>query len=252
MAVSFNVDKAYKMYMESGGTTIFQDSLKRVLKYMQNDVNLNNEKEAAYLLATAKSESDYSLQRYEADYLCGPKGVPYEGQPCQAALDYYRSNQGGKSNYYNKGVDSTGVPYFGRGLIQLTNSYNYQRYGDMIGVDLLDEGDKALVPKNSYKIASAYLNRKTFKYVNSGDLRQARKSVNGGTKGVDRTNASYYRWLSVLENPSANFKSKSNIKKGLLIAGISLGVVALFGLGYIIYLSLGNNKPKKLLYLKTN
>tara|TARA_R110000824_G_scaffold40986_6_gene122378 strand:+ start:1724 stop:2482 length:759 start_codon:yes stop_codon:yes gene_type:complete len=252
MSVSFNVNKAYEMYGQSGGTTNFPDSLKKVLKYMQNDANINNKKEAAYLLATAKSESDYSLQRWEADYLCGPKGVPYKHQPCQEALDYYRSNEGGKSNYYNKGVDSTGVPYFGRGLIQLTNSYNYQRYGDMIGVDLVDEGDKALIPKNSYKIASAFLRRKTFKYVNSGELTQARKSVNGGTKGTDRTNASYYRWLSVLENPSTNFKVKSNIKKGLLIAGISLGVVALFGLGYIIYLSLGNNKPKKLLYLKTN
>ena len=226
MSVSFNVNKAYEMYGQSGGTTNFPDSLKKVLKYMQNDANINNKKEAAYLLATAKSESDYSLQRWEADYLCGPKGVPYKHQPCQEALDYYRSNEGGKSNYYNKGVDSTGVPYFGRGLIQLT--------------------------KNSYKIASAFLRRKTFKYVNSGELTQARKSVNGGTKGTDRTNASYYRWLSVLENPSTNFKVKSNIKKGLLIAGISLGVVALFGLGYIIYLSLGNNKPKKLLYLKTN
>ena len=242
MAISFNVNKAYTMYRQSGGTTNFPDSLKKVLKYMQNDANINNIEEAAYLLATAKSESDYSLQRYEADYLCGAKGVPYKDQPCQAALDYYRSNQGGKSNYYNKGVDSTGTPYFGRGLIQLTNSYNYQRYGDEIGVDLVGDGDKALIPKNSYKIASAFLKRKTFKYVNSGDFRMARKSVNGGTKGVQRTNDSYNRWLNILQNQSVNFKIKSNIKKGLLIAGISLAVLSLFGVGYIIFHSLPSDK----------
>ena len=54
MAVSFNVNKAFTLYQQSGGTTNFPDSLKKVLKYMQNDGNLNNEKEAAYLLATAK------------------------------------------------------------------------------------------------------------------------------------------------------------------------------------------------------
>ena len=252
MAVSFNVNKVYNLYTQIGGTTKFPESLNKVLKYMQNDGNLNNEKEAAYLLATAKSESDYSLQRYEADYLCGPKGVPYEGQPCQAALDYYRSNQGGKSNYYNKGVDSTGVPYFCRGLIQLTNPYNYYNYGRMIGVNLYDDGDKALIPKNSYKIASTYLKRKTFKYVNIGDLTRARKSVNGGTKGVSRTNDSYNRWLEVFQNPESNFKIKSNVNKVMLIGGISLGLVALFGVGFIIYTSLGKEKQKKLLYLKTN
>tara|TARA_R100001244_G_C5117335_1_gene122643 strand:- start:71 stop:697 length:627 start_codon:yes stop_codon:yes gene_type:complete len=201
---------------------------------MQNDVNVTNEKEAAYFLATAKSESDYSLSRYEADYLCGEKGVPYVGQPCQRALNYYRSNEGGKSNYYSKGVDSTGTPYFGRGLIQLTNEYNYKRYGDIISVDLVDEADKAMIPENSYKIASAYLDRKTFKHVNNGDLTQARKSVNGGTKGVDRTNKSYYRWLNVFQNPSVNFKyffwtKKRRIYFGIMIAaGLSVGGYFMF------------------------
>jgi len=233
------------MYGDSGGSTKFPDSLNQVLKFMQKDPKLNNAKEAAYLLATAKSESDYSLQRWEADYLCGPKGVPYEGQPCQAALDYYRSNRGGKSNYYSKGVDSTGVPYFGRGLIQLTNPYNYYNYGMMIGVDLYGDGDKALIPENSYKIASTYLDRKTYKYVNADDLTRARKSVNGGTKGVQRTNDSYYRWLNVFQDPSVKFKVKTSpttSKKGPLIIGVSLALVALGGIGYIIYLSLGKNK----------
>ena len=245
MSVSFNINKAYKMYGDSGGTTKFPDSLKQVLKFMQKDPKINNAKEAAYLLATAKSESDYSLTRWEADYLCGPKGVPYIDKPCPAALDYYRSNRGGKSNYYAKGVDSTGVPYFGRGLIQLTNPGNYFSYGRDIGVDLYGDGDKALIPENSYKIASTYLDKRTFKYVNTGNLTMARKSVNGGTKGVQRTNDSYYRWLNILQDPSIKFKVKAsttNPKKGLLIIGISLAIIALGGLGYVIYLSLGNKK----------
>jgi len=234
MPVRFNINQAYNFYIQSGGKTNFSSSLKQVLRFMQNDANVNNAKEAAYFLATAKSESDYSLQRWESDYLCGEKGVPYVGQPCQKALDYYRSNKGGKSNYYTKGVDSTGTPYFGRGLIQLTNKYNYKTYGDLIGVDLVDKADKAMIPKNSYKIATAYLNKKTFKHVNNGNLTQARKSVNGGTKGVDRTNASYYRWLNVFQNQSVGFKyifwtKRRRIYFGIMTAlGLSVGTYFLY------------------------
>ena len=159
--------------------------------------------------------------------------MPYKGRPCQDALNYYRSSDG-KSNYYSKGVDSTGVPYFGRGLIQLTHKYNYDKYGKKIGVDLVDDGDKALIPQNSYKIASEYLDNKTFKYVNKGDLTKARISVNGGTKGVDRTNTEYRRWLNILDNPAVNFESIFWTKKkrilfgGLLLVSIAVG-------GYFIY-----------------
>tara|TARA_B110000858_G_C17748449_1_gene448475 strand:+ start:97 stop:813 length:717 start_codon:yes stop_codon:yes gene_type:complete len=231
MPVKFNINKAIQLFNQSGGNTKFDKSLSQVLNFMQNDDNVSNKKEASYFLATAKTESDYSLQRWESDYLCGEKGVPYNGKPCQKALNYYRSSNG-KANYYSKGVDSTGVPYFGRGLIQLTHNYNYDKYGKLIGVNLLEDGDKALIPENSYKVASAYLNRKTFKYVNKGDLTQARKSVNGGTKGVADTNREYERWLNIFNNPQVKFKSLFwTRKKRILFSGIllvSLGVGGFF------------------------
>ncbi len=233
MPVKFNVNKAIELFNQKGGNTKFDKSLRQVLSFMQNDDNLSNKKEVAYFLATAKVESDYSLQRWEADYLCGDKGVPYQGKPCQRALDYYRSSDG-KANYYSKGVDSTGVPYFGRGLIQLTHNYNYDKYGKKIGVDLLDDGDKALQPENSYKIASEYLDNRTFKYVNRNNLTQARKSVNGGTKGVNDTNREYEMWLNILDNPALKFESIFWTKKkrilfgGLLIVSLAIG-------GYFIY-----------------
>tara|TARA_R110002153_G_scaffold168417_4_gene321156 strand:- start:260 stop:976 length:717 start_codon:yes stop_codon:yes gene_type:complete len=231
MPVKFNINKAIQLFNQSGGNTKFDKSLSQVLNFMQNDDNVSNKKEASYFLATAKTESDYSLQRWESDYLCGEKGVPYNGKPCQKALNYYRSSNG-KANYYSKGVDSTGVPYFGRGLIQLTHNYNYDKYGKLIGVNLLEDGDKALIPENSYKVASEYLKRKTFKYVNKGDLNQARKSVNGGTKGVADTNREYERWLNIFNNPQVKFKSLFwTRKKRILFSGIllvSLGVGGFF------------------------
>ena len=224
MPVKFNINQALNLFNANGGETNFPKSLKDVLQYLQNDNNVNNIKEASYFLATAKAESDYSLQRWEADYLCGEKGVPYQNIPCQKALDYYRSSDG-KSNYYSKGVDSNGVPYFGRGLIQLTNNYNYEKYGDKIGVDLLNDGDKALIPKNSYKIASEYLKAKTFKYVNDNDFTGARKSVNGGTKGVDRTNNEYNLWIDIFSDPRVKFESIFWTKRKRVIA---ISILSLF------------------------
>ena len=67
------------------------------------------------------------------------------------------------------------------------------------------------MPKNSYKVASTYLNRRTFKYVDS-DLTAARKSVNGGTKGKDEVNEEYNLWLKVLNEPNVNFEIKNKTK----------------------------------------
>jgi len=234
MPVKFNTNNALKDFYQLGGRTNFPDSLKSVLKYIQNDENINSVKEAAYLLATAKKESDYSLERYESDFLCGKVGEPYKDQPCDSALRYYRSSDG-KKNYYDLGTDKNGLPYFGRGLIQLTGKENYKRYGDLIGVNLVEDADKAMKPKNSYKITSEYLNRRTFKYVDS-NLTQARKSVNGGTKGLNDVNAEYNLWLKVLEKPDIKFEKVNKTKSqrigfsimyvllGLSVVGFAIGL----------------------------
>ena len=140
MAVKFKVSKALEEFKNQGGTTKFPDSLRDVLKFIQNDPNINNKKEAAWLLATAKVESDYSLQRWESDFLCGKAGVPYDKQPCERAINYYKSTDG-KKNYFDLGTDKNGMAYFGRGLIQLTGKRNYDTYGEAIGVDLIEDGD---------------------------------------------------------------------------------------------------------------
>jgi predicted chitinase len=123
MGVSINIEKAVEEYKKKGGKTDFEDSLKQVLKFAKSDSKINSVSDLAYLLATAKAESDYSLQRWESDFVCGKEGVPYKDKPCQKALNYYRSSDG-KKNYYELGVDRNGLPYFGRGLIQLTGKSN--------------------------------------------------------------------------------------------------------------------------------
>lgn len=229
MPVKFNINQAMKLWKENGGKSKFEDSLKKVLTYIQNDKNISNIDEASYLLATAKAESDYSLQRWEADYLCGEAGVPYKNEPCQRAIDYYASSNG-KKNYFDLGVDDKGMAYFGRGLIQLTGKANYEKYGKLIGVDLAKDGDKALEPKNSYKIASTYLKERTWKHIANGDLLRARKSVNGGTKGVDDVNEAFFLWVKILENSKVNFKGtklRRKTRRTILFSSIGIALVGI-------------------------
>lgn len=176
----------------------FAESLRKILFFIKNDPTITNVRQAAYLLGTAFAESGYSLQRWEADYACGSQGVPYgESGPCQAAISYYRSASGSKVDYFTLGRDPKGLPYFGRGLIQLTGKQNYAEYGKNVGIDLVNNPDLALKEDISYKIAVAYMSRRTFKHVLAGNLTSARRSVNGGVNGLAEVNGAYASWLSL-------------------------------------------------------
>ena len=180
-----------------------------------------------------KPEATTTMPRLLAQHRSSSKTDDY---PCDRALNYYRSTKtssGSKRNYYDLGLDRNGMPYFGRGLIQLTGKGNYEKYGKLIGVDLLSDGDRALIPENSYKIASTYLKLKTFKHVNSGDLTRARKSVNGGTRGAPEVNDSYYMWLDVLGN--SGFRKSILTRRGRQIALYSSLTLAILGTGFYIY-----------------
>ena len=199
---SFDINKAVTMINKTSykPSSNFLESLKKVLYLIKQDPDVKDLREGAYILGTAYAESGYSLQRWEADYACTGAGIPYgKNGPCSSATNYYRSSKG-KANYYNLGTDSKGQCFFGRGLIQLTGKGNYEKYGKLIGVDLLNNGDLALDPLNSYKVASVYMKGRTFKHVLANDLTKARKSVNGGTNGLDHVNGAYNAWVKILKD----------------------------------------------------
>lgn len=109
--MGFKVDKnnAISLYKSKGGKIKFENDLRKIFGYVENDNRINDVRELAYLLATAEVESSYSLSRWEADYVCKDKngqrltGISYIGNlpndmPCESALNYYGSNDG-KSDY---------------------------------------------------------------------------------------------------------------------------------------------------------
>lgn len=244
MAVKVNIDGILSDYKKAGGKTQFPDSLEKVLKFASKDKNINSINHLAYLLATSKAESDYSLERWEADYACGDAGVRYKDKPCKSALNYYCSTQGGKQNYCDgKPKDKRGLPYFGRGLIQITWKDNYDRYGKKIGVNLVDNPEKIFIPENSYNVAVAYLKDKkggdkksTFDYVDENNLVKARKSVNGGTRGLDEVNSAYDFWKNLLKKNKAKVVSVNSNKK--IWIGVAVSVVTISVAVTLVYLYL--------------
>ena len=221
MAVKLNINNAIDLFKSKGGDTTFEQSLRQVLKNAEKDKRITSLSDLAYLLATAEVESNYSLQRWESDYLCGKQGIPYQDKPCQKALDYYKSTQGNKQNYYNLGTDNRGLPYFGRGLIQLTGKSNYETYGKKIGVDLVSNPEKALKKDISYDVAVEYMttkrggygNKSTFDLAKEGNFTSARKSVKGSSSGSESVKSDYNNWISILQDNKVNarvVKGKTN------------------------------------------
>jgi predicted chitinase len=90
-----------------------------------------------------------------------------------------------------------GYRYRGRGVIQLTGKANYERYGKLIGVDLVNNPDLAADPDIAAKIAIAYWkDRNVSGPAQQGDVRAVTYKINGGQNGLADRQAKYQEYLS--------------------------------------------------------
>ena len=122
----------------------------------------------AYVLATVKHETANSFQPVrEAFFLGEPAGTHY-----RAKLTY--------------------SPYYGRGYVQLTWKTNYEKYGNILNVQLLTNPDLAMNPEIALFVlvhgfkTGAFTGRKLADYVNgqSTDFVNARRCINGTDKAT--------------------------------------------------------------------
>ncbi len=85
--------------------------------------------------------------------------------------------------------DGDGPRFKGRGFVQLTGRDNYTRYGQSLGIDLALQPDLANAPEIAAMLLALYLTDKQAamrEAVTAGNLKKARKLVNGGSHGLDR------------------------------------------------------------------
>lgn len=77
-------------------------------------------------------------------------------------------------------------PWYGRGFVQLTWQSNYERYGKMIGVDLLSDPDLAMRPDVAALVMAAYFRDKGVDLAcNARDWSEVRRLVQGAYAGLD-------------------------------------------------------------------
>ena len=78
-----------------------------------------------------------------------------------------------------------GSRFKGRGPIQLTGRANYQRFGKLLGIDLIAEPQRAASPDVAFRIAALYwANRGLNALADTGDFREITRRINGGFNGL--------------------------------------------------------------------
>lgn len=80
-----------------------------------------------------------------------------------------------------------GEKYKGRGYIQLTGKYNYEKAGNALGLDLVKKPELVEKPEVAAKVAVWFWqNRVQSKVSDFGDTRAATKPINPGLKHLDK------------------------------------------------------------------
>lgn len=95
-----------------------------------------------------------------------------------------------------------GARFRGRGFVQLTGRYNYTKYGERIGVDLLNSPEAANHAAIAAQILAVFIADREFailEALGNHHLATARKLVNGGTHGLDRFTKAYNTMIEVLK-----------------------------------------------------
>lgn len=127
-------------------------------------------------LATIRAETEgfVPIAEFQSKFNTPPGGPPF-------SLYDKRSDIGNSQR-------GDGERYRGRGFVQLTGKANYQTYGQKLGLGLVDAPDKANAPEVAAVVLAQFLFDKAARFreaVAQGDLRAARRLVNGGAHGLD-------------------------------------------------------------------
>jgi predicted chitinase len=94
--------------------------------------------------------------------------------------------------------------YKGRGPIQLTGRANYQKYGDLLGIDLINNPKVAATKEVGFRIAGEFWKLNGLNpLADQQDFKQITKRINGGYNGLDDRTRYYNRAKQVLNKSDA-------------------------------------------------
>jgi hypothetical protein len=137
----------------------------------------------------AETGSFLPISEFESHFNTSPGGHPFDLYDSRADL----GNQGAPD----------GERFKGRGFIQLTGRANYAFHGAAIGFgdQLIEDPDLANQPDIAARLLASFLKTHEERIrvaLTTGDLRAARRLVNGGTHGLNAFTAAYRTGLALL------------------------------------------------------
>jgi len=123
-----------------------------------------------------------------------PTAMKYAHDPIKIANKVYANRMGNGAE-----ESGEGSKYHGRGLIQLTGKENYERCGEAIGVDLINQPGLLAQPNLAAMSAGWFWNKKGLNdLADAGDFETMTKRINGGLIGLDDRKAKIAKALQVL------------------------------------------------------
>lgn len=123
------------------------DGIESILDGMAADAPLTDLRHAAYMLATAWHETAHTMQPIAER---GPMRYFDRYDPILADTAARRATARRMGNTRQ----GDGYRYRGRGYVQLTWKTNYARAGRALGVDLVNDPDRAMEPAIAYPVMS--------------------------------------------------------------------------------------------------
>ena len=179
-----------------------------VLNVLMPKYDIDSPQRIAAFIAQCSHESGY-FEKLIENLNYGAKGLvmtwpkrfttaelanKYARQPEEIANFVY-------SNRLGNGDESSGDgwKYRGRGIIQLTGKYNYQKFADTVGITL-DETIKYLQTKQGATEAAClfWKNNNLNRYADVSDIRGMTKVINGGFLGLAEREENYAKALNIL------------------------------------------------------
>lgn len=118
--------------------------------------------------------------------------------PQKIAETIYGGEWGKRSGGPGNTEPGDGWIFHGRGFVQLTGRYNYERYGKALGLDLVNHPDLAAEPANAAKIAVQYWKETVAKRGHQTDITLATEDINGGHNGLKERKAAAAHWETKL------------------------------------------------------
>lgn len=207
---------------------ITDDSLKQIMP------KLPDAKRAAFMspLQSAMSEFEVNTPKREAAFLAqiahesgelatfvenlnyGAKGLMatwpkrfpdpdtaqrYERNPEKIA-NYVYANRIGNGDE----ASGDGWRFRGRGPIQITGRENYDKYGSQLGVDLVHDSEKVLLPEVGFRVAGLYWKENGLNELADREMFETiTKRINGGLKGLEDRLKYYTEAKKVLGVPTS-------------------------------------------------